>query len=311
MLSRVAERVYWAARYLERASSTAQLVSSYENLLYDLPVDYKMSWYNLIIINDLEEAFNERYSNRTERNVIKFLLADEDNQSSLLNSLKAVKENVRTTRDVVPEEAWELICELSLFARENLEQGLKRRSRHEFLDEIMKGCLQITGLLGANMPRDAAWDFLQLGLNIERADMTTRYLEAGLTAILALEDDQKMVNSEQIIWGSVLRSLGATQYYLRTTRTPVKGHEVLPYLLQDPHFPKSITHCLQSIINACEELPRSEQAVSKLKTVERKLTTEVDYEDPGDAVLEHLNQLQILLTGSHFIISEAWFPAEV
>ena len=37
MLSRVAERLYWFGRYLERAESTARLLSVYTNLLLDLP----------------------------------------------------------------------------------------------------------------------------------------------------------------------------------------------------------------------------------------------------------------------------------
>lgn len=310
MLSRVAERVYWSARYLERVASTARLISIYQTLLLDLPSSVKLSWYNLIIINDMEPAFNARYSNRSERNVVKFLLADEDSHSSLVSSLKAMRENVRTTRDVVPEDAWEMICELSLFVQDNIELGINRRTRHEFLEEIINGCLQISGLMLSTMPHGASWEFLHIGSNIERADMTSRYLEAGLTAILELEDDDNAVNSQQVIWGSVLRSLNATQYYLRETRTPVKGQAVMPYLLHDPSFPKSIGHCLGAIILSCSKLPRSESVIKKLKKIEKKLSIDVDFENPGAELLEHLNQLQILLTSIHFIVSEAWFPED-
>ena len=37
MLSRVAENVYWMARYIERAENTARLVWVNANLLLDLP----------------------------------------------------------------------------------------------------------------------------------------------------------------------------------------------------------------------------------------------------------------------------------
>ena len=48
MLSRVAERVYWTARYLERAENTARLVGVYANLLLDLPKGYTVGWHTLI-----------------------------------------------------------------------------------------------------------------------------------------------------------------------------------------------------------------------------------------------------------------------
>lgn len=310
MLSRVAERMYWFSRYLERVSSTARLVDIYQSLLFDLPSGVKLSWYNLIIINDLEAAYAKRYSTTTEQNVVRFLLGDTENSSSLVNSLNMVRENVRTTRDVVPEEAWEIICELSLFVQGNLQQGIARRTRHKFLEEVIKGCLQITGLLHSCMPDEESMDFFQIGSHLECADMTSRYLEAGLAAILELEDDENAVNSQQIIWGSVLRALNATQYYLRTTRTPVKGAEVMPYLLKDPYFPRSVTHCIRAMISACENLPRSANVVKTLKKIDAKLQEDNDFENPGPKLLEHLNQTQIALTGVHFAVSETWFPKD-
>lgn len=310
MLSRVAERVYWAARYLERIESTARLVSSYESLLLDLHSDVKLSWYNLIIITDQQEAFNERYSNRSERNIIKFLIGDSDNSSSLINSLQCVRENVRTTRDVVPEEAWEQICELTIYARDNLEQGVNRRSRYQYLDDIIKGCAQINGLLLSNMPKDASWEFLSIGRNLEVADMTARFLEAGLEAVLILEDDNAAVNSQQTIWGSVLRSLNASQYYLRTTKAPVKGDEVMPYLLHDTVFPKSIHHCVVSVIRSCESLPNSEAVVKRLKTLERKLVKKIDFQNVSNELLEYVHQLQVSILGIHSVVSDTWFIAE-
>lgn len=308
MLSRVAERVYWFGRYLERVASTARLVNIYQSLLFDLPPSVKLSWYNLIIINDMEEAFANRYSVTSEQNVVRFLLGDTDNPSSMINSLRAVRENVRTSRDVVPEEAWEMICELVLFVQDNVQQGIARRSRHEFLEEVVKGCLQISGLLYSCMPEEESMDFFNIGSHLEAADMTSRYLEAGLTAVLELEQDEQVVNSEQIIWGSVLRALNAMQYYLRTTRTPVTGSEVMPYLLTDPCFPRSVTHCIRTMTAACDNLPRSTKVAKALKAIDARLQKEDNYENPGTKLLEHLNQVQIQLNSIHFMVSETWFP---
>lgn len=310
MLSRVAERIYWCGRYLQRINSTARLINIYQSLLFDLTKNVELSWYNLIIINDLEAAFGEHYSVRSERNVVKFLICDEDNPSSLVNSIRALRENVRTTRDVVPEEAWERICELSIFVQENMEQALSRRSRHEYLESVTKGCQQLNGLLGTTMPKDEAWSFFSIGQNLERADMTTRYLEAGQTTIMELMDDEHLVNSTQIIWGSVLRTLNATQYYLRTIRRPVRGDEVVPYLLGDPAFPKSVGHCLKVIISECADLPRSESVVAKLKAIQKKLDTELNYDESNEILLHRFGELQIVLSSIHFLFSENWFPTE-
>ena len=162
MLSKVAERLYWTARYIERVENTARLVSVYDNLLFDLPTEVDISWYNLITLNSAGELFEERYRVRDERNVVKFMLADDTNPSSLLMALKSVRENVRTTRDVLPIESWEMINALYIFARENIQQGINRKARHEFLAQIIKGCQQINGLMTGTMSRDDPWQFLRL-----------------------------------------------------------------------------------------------------------------------------------------------------
>ncbi len=159
MLSRVAERVYWTARYLERIESTARLISIYDKLLFDLPRSVQFSWYNLITINSLEGDFNNRYSVKDEHNVVKFMIGDQDNPCSVFSSLQAIRENIRTTRDVILADTWELTNELSLYVKDNLQLGIKRSNRHEFLENIIKGCQQILGLLYGNMPHDAAWNF--------------------------------------------------------------------------------------------------------------------------------------------------------
>jgi len=60
MLSRVAENVYWLARYLERAENMARLVNVNANLLLDLPREYRPGWLALIDITGSREVFDAR-----------------------------------------------------------------------------------------------------------------------------------------------------------------------------------------------------------------------------------------------------------
>ncbi|NWG86648.1 MAG: alpha-E domain-containing protein [Hydrogenophilaceae bacterium] len=48
MLSRVAENLYWMARYLERAENTARLINSTTQVLLDLPRGASFGWDVLI-----------------------------------------------------------------------------------------------------------------------------------------------------------------------------------------------------------------------------------------------------------------------
>ena len=309
MLSKVAERVYWTARHIERVENTARLIGVYDNLLFDLPRNVKLGWYNLVLINSAQEDFLERYKVKDERNVVKFMLGDANNHSSVVSSLKMIRENIRTTMDVVPGEAWELVNELSIYVNENIQSGINRSERHVILDRIVKGCQQLNGLMYGTMPHDAAWFFLRLGRNLERADMTTRILDAGVAALLHIEDEETAINSRQLIWGNVLRSVGADQSYRRTTRSAVEGGDVVYYLLEDSEFPRTINHCLNALMDSAKKLPRSKEVVEFFNEIQENVFDDVDYEKQGEPLRDYLNDLQKELASIHDKIALTWFPS--
>lgn len=51
MLSRVAERVYWLARYLERTENTARLTRAYFMLQLDLPQEWAIGWDTPLLVS--------------------------------------------------------------------------------------------------------------------------------------------------------------------------------------------------------------------------------------------------------------------
>lgn len=309
MLSKVAERIYWAARYLERIESTARLISIYDKLLFDLPRSVDLSWYNLIEINSLQESFCERYSVKDERNVMKFLLGDESNPSSIVCSLKAVRENVRTTRDVIPADVWYAINSLNLYVKEHLMQGVNRSKRYEFLAEVIERCQQILGILHSDMPHDDAWEFLRMGWNLERADMTSRNLDAAVAAIMEMDDVDDAVNSHQIIWLNLLRSLNADQGYRRCTRNAVRSDGVIDYLVTNADFPRAIAYCLKALQLSCTRLPNSGLVAEGIQTIEEECLNAFDPKLSGQPLRDYLNDVQIRIINMHQTIRETWFPA--
>ena len=101
------------SRYLERTEDTARIVSAYNHLIMDLPKGAEPGWDIMVQILDAEPYFHERFRSVNEQNVLKLLVADDGASCSIPYSIEAARENVRTTRDVLPEETWELVNELS------------------------------------------------------------------------------------------------------------------------------------------------------------------------------------------------------
>lgn len=306
MLSRVAERIYWGTRYLERVENIARLVSVYDSLLFDLPKKTNISWYNLIRINCNAETFSERYKVQNEHNVVKFLLADDTNSGSLLSSLKQAKENIRTTRDVVPKDTWEQINELDIYARENIQQGINRKNRHKFLNSLIQRCQEITGLFEGSMSRDATWQFVILGRNIERADMTTRILDAGVSVMLQ-PDEGAQANMSQIVWGNVLRSVSGYMNYRRGVRTAVQPKKVARFLLEDSHFPRTLRFCVDEMATASKKLPRPGNVLKGIESVEALHFPLDNGVQLDEEFQDYLNEMQIRVSALNDAFSENWF----
>ncbi len=307
MLSRVAERVYWSARYLERIENTARLVGVYANLMFDLPRGIDFSWYNMITLNSAEDVFGDRYTVRDERNVVKFMLADSGYSGSLTNSLRMARENIRTTRDVIPEESWELINELNLFVTENIQQGINRGGRHEFLDRVIESCQRISGLWAGTMLHGDAWDVMRCGRNLERADMATRLLDAGASVMLHADKNED-VNLHQVVWANVLTSASGYHSYLRTVQDMVTGPDVALFLMQEREFPRSVRFCISQMMTACVRLPNSTEVEKQLRVIHKSLQTRDTYDDVGKPFRKHINDFQLQLGAVHDAIAESWFP---
>ncbi|WP_317932445.1 alpha-E domain-containing protein [Halioxenophilus sp. WMMB6] len=309
MLARVAERLYWAARYLERAENTARLVSVYDNLLYDLPKGMiEISWFNLVDLNSAAELFDKRYKVRSERNVVKFLLLDDDNPSSLRSSVRYVRENFRTTRDVIPPAAWEQVNELNIFLTKHGDSCLTRARRHDCLTEVIERSQSLNGLLTGTLMRDAAWEFLKLGRCIERADMTTRILDAG-AAVTENSEVFATSNPAQVIWGNVLRSQGAYMSYRRAVKSTVRGSDVAKFLLEEPNLPRSVTYCRAQLAEAAIKL--SQASGRKLAFQVKLPSFAIEKEDDlGAEFRNYLNDLQLALGIAHNNICKHWFARD-
>ncbi len=306
MLSRSAERIYWLARYLERTENGARLISVYMNLLMDLPKGVEMGWPELIRINGCEALFYDNYKVASERNVTRFMLVDADNPSSLFSSLSFARENMRTTRELLPDEAWEQVNEMYLFAKSNLDTVGNRRGRVIFLNEIMEGCQRFTGLLSGYMSHNHPYRFIRLGRNIERADMSSRILELA-TLLLSDSRSHEMRQYESILWMNILQTLNALLMYRQHIRSRVKGDDVLNYLLRDTELPRSVACCIGDIADAIVALPNHDRLPAKAAEL-KKFVQNIDTCKTTQYQLRKiLDDLQGRLANLHIEISQNWF----
>ena len=263
VLSRVAERVYWLGRYLERTDATSRLIEVNTNLIMDLPARLPFGWRPLIDITGSADYFDELYgphAEANERNVCRFLTSDARNPGAIVNSIAGVRDNARHVRETMPRVTFEYFNDLYLFARAALVAGQSRSRRNDALVGITQRTRQIEGFLSQNMLHDAHWDLLRLGNYIERADMTTRIIDVRSADLFA--GHHELEPFQHIQWHTVLRSFYAMQAYHASVREAVEPALVLDFLFNNERLPRSYLRCLIGVQRSLRELPRSESALS-------------------------------------------------
>jgi len=298
------------ARYLERAEDTARLINATTMMLMDMPRGASFGWEDLLKVVGLDEAFHKHYDEASESAVMSFLIQDERNPSSIFACVRMARENTRTFREVLPRESWEWVNELYLYTSTHLNHALDRRKRFEVLTEIIRRRQAVVGLLSGTMSRDEGFQFMRLGRNIERADMTTRVLDVSYAINLPYQNSRAALelNLPDLIWMSVLQALSAHQMYRRHVGVHARGHKVLAFLLNDLQFPRSVRHCLHEIQFALDELPGAEP-MRRLQGM-LNLVDRADYHALAENGLhEFCDDIQARLADLNAVIAQTYFRA--
>jgi uncharacterized alpha-E superfamily protein len=311
LLARMAEAVYWAGRYLERAEGTARIVQVHTDAHVDMPVGEDVGWEPLLAIVGVDSEFAERYSaaqgagagDAAEHDVIEFLLHGADNPSSILASVTAARQNLRTARPVVPREAWEACNNLFLACSDNLAEADTREGRVLWLRRVIAGCQRINGVLLGTMSRDEAMSFLTIGQNLERADLTTRVLDVRSESLRPNRGDSYDV----VHWMAVLRSLAAYQPYRRAMPARPQGGSTLRFLLQDDRFPRAVSACLTEARAQLKGLARAEDALDACATASMIVASAAVPHLTLGGLTEFLDEVQVALADIHREVDETYF----
>jgi uncharacterized alpha-E superfamily protein len=239
MLSRIADSLFWMARYMERAEDTARILDvNYHLLLEQSPHAYRLRWDPLVAITGEQERFVTLYEHATPRNVFEFLAFSEENPSSIAQCITLVRENARTIRDRISRELWEDINSLyHNVTRYNPEEEIAV-GPHRFCNAIRFGSHSFHGVADDTLPHDEGWNFLQAGRALERAEMTARIVDVEYHKLIESTASGDAADNHQ--WMAVLKSVAAYEFYRRQYHAGIDPASVAELLVLHAQHPRSI-----------------------------------------------------------------------
>ena len=316
MLSRVANLIYWIARYLERAENTARIVEVNAQLVLDLQArqaaDDPRAWEPLVFVTGSDEKFHELYGEKvTERAVVEFMLFDKRNPSSVLSCVATARENARCIRDQLSAELWETLNTFFLRLKDDDFTRYAQLGAADYLGWIKSQTQLFHGVAEAMIPRNDGWCFYDLGRHLERADNITRIVDIKYFMILP---GVQAVGSalDMVQWASVLRSCSGFEAFRRSRRGDLDLVRVVDYLLRDEAFPRSV---LYSVSEAEQCLLRigpgdGQPSVTQARELIARLREDIRSADIKAVIAsglhEYLDGLQLRIEQVHIAVQRAY-----
>ncbi len=312
MLSRVADSIYWMARYIERAENVARFVDVNQQLALDLPVGLEEQWKPLVAITGDYADFTARYESATKENVIQFLVFDSQNPNSIASCLRAARENARSIREIISSEMW---TEINHFYLSLQMAGPSRALESpQFFAEVKRSSHLIEGVTNATMAHNEAWHFNVMGRSLERADKTTRILDVKYFILLPAVGDVG-TPVDDLHWSAVLRSASGFEMY-RKRYGRLLPPKITEFLILDREFPRSVNYCAMQAEESLHAVTGTPLGTYRNGAERRlgQLVSELAYTDIGEAIAhglhEFLDSLQAKLNDAGDEISDKFFAVK-
>ena len=252
MLCRTANELFWMARHIERAENTARLLDvTYRTSL--LPYDvqepglaWAEPWAVPLISTGVATPYYKQFPVLAAENVLRFMIFDEDNPSSIFCCLRAARESARSVRGAITSEMYEDLNGAWIDMRDYDYGRLQAIGVSEFLDWVKMRSHLFRGVTFGTMLRDEAYHFIRLGTHIERADNTARILDTKYHILLpSAADVGGAVDYYQ--WASLLQSLSGFESYRKIYSDVISPRRVAELLVLRDDMPRSLHSCLNFI----------------------------------------------------------------
>lgn len=252
MLSSTAKNLYWMARYIQRAENTARMLEATNRMALLSGSDRE--WRSVPLIYGQDKAFAESHPEPRMTDLMRFMTVDEDNPSSIASCFKAARNNARDERNNLTTDLWESLngTWLELQAMQRAGDATDHRA---FIDWTKKQAVMATGAAQSTMLRDDAYNFVMLGLYIERADNTARILDVKYHILLP-KGERAGGSLDYYQWAEILSCIGAYRTYRRVYSSKIEPWRVAELMILRHDLPRSLHFCLEQVdrnLNALAE----------------------------------------------------------
>lgn len=288
MLSRTAENIFWMARYIERAESTARLIQMGQRMAILPGPIHREEWQSVLRVTGSEMLLPDGQP-AAEADIVQLLVLDDANPSSIRSCLLRARNNGRAVRTALTQDMWEALND---DWRKFEEYDVARARRHlpALLDWVKIRASTFRGAVETGQIRNEGHDFLRIGGALERAEMTLRLLDVKYYVLLPETAAIGGVR-DHYQWTSVLHALSASRAYHHV----YGGGDYSPWRIADllilnAQFPRSIAFCFGQVVWHLDRLAHAHDRRSAAQDTAAAMLAELRDRAAGEVFEEGLHE---------------------
>lgn len=305
MLSRTATNLFWIGRYMERAETVARLleVGSRNTLIPNIGGGHRNEWDAILQATGKVEAFGEKYGEVVQRNVESFLFFDLDNPSSVASCINAARENGRIVRTALTGQVWDALNTGFQEMRELRRTERSKLSTSDLVDWTKKQAALVRGAIEDTQLRNDGYDFLHLGLALERGDATARLLDVKYYTLLP-EVGYVGSGMDNYQWSTILRAMSAHRAFNWAYGGEVSAAKITDFLILNRKSPRSIITAAEDAMFHLDRLARGYGKTTDAQTRIRAIVGDLCELSVEDIFDEGLHEFLTRVINEVAILSE-------
>jgi len=312
MLSRVANSLFWQARYLERGETTARFLAVTHGYAQELrSVSHAAGDRCWGVARQLfagAEAPEE-----DGRATFRRLALDRELGTSMLASIALARENARGIRDAIPSEMWEELNVLYLLLLESADAPPSEAGELSLLERVKAVGQSLQGLRDSTMVRADEWHFLRLGQFQERASISLRILDEMVSHPALWEAAEVGQSIDTLHLAATLRAFTAFEAFSRAGHS-LTLERAAEFLLLDGRFPRSVEFGIQELASSLHVLSGTPQDIfsNDAEQLCGRLLAELRFASIEEIISQGLHEYLLRLLGRveqlAGMIGQLYFP---
>ncbi|MFD1774942.1 alpha-E domain-containing protein [Paenibacillus rhizophilus] len=290
MLNRNAEALFWIGRYMERAENHARLIDVHYHIQQE--EDFREEghkWSRLIDAIGARDEYVQQFESFSEQDVLSFITLDLGNANSLYSCVHHARNNLRTLRQQLPSELWDIANSFNLWLGDRSVADIMK-SPHQFYQQIKERAAMFLGAEQSVMLRANEWRFIESGRFLERAENTVRILQSVTSSC---QDKEQSAVYTQL--QAVLRSVSGYQAFRKFFADAVSPECILEFLITNNAFPRSVRFAAnqleEHLANIEIDFPDRGEGYERVIRQAGKIRAELDYMEKEDIAGQLVDQV--------------------